>query len=232
MQEMGARRRRSLRRIMSRMSSRKRISFLLFLGAVSIALLTIPWAAERPRAVPATPEGRAIFAGGCFWCMEEAFEGMPGVRSVTSGFAGGTVANPTYAQVSSGGTGHLEVVEVVFDPQAISYEELLDRYWVNIDPENPDGQFCDFGEQYRAAIFAMTSSQGRAAELSKQRLLQSRRWLRFATEIRPAAEFYPADKRHQDYYRKNPLSYRYYKKTCGRAARLGYVWGVIVDRRP
>lgn len=197
----------------------------LLIGIVAILLVMVPWAREEPRAAAAGQREVALFAGGCFWCMEEAFEPLPGVVSVTSGFAGGHVPEPTYARVTRGGTGHLEVVEVVFDPRVTSYERLLEHFWRNIDPENPHGQFCDIGPQYRSAIFAMDDRQRRAAEASRRQLVESREWRHFATPVLPAARFYPAETYHQDYYRKNPLRYRYYKTSCGRVARLEHLWG-------
>lgn len=175
-------------------------------------------------ALSAAPLAKATFAGGCFWCMEAPFEKLPGVTAVVSGYSGGTVVKPTYQAVSSGATGHLEVVEVTFDPARIGYETLLDVFWRNIDPTNPRGQFCDLGEQYRSAIFVHDAAQERVARASLARIVQSKK-IRVATEIRPAAPFYPAEAYHQDYYRKNPVRYRFYRFNCGRDRRLRQVWG-------
>ena len=175
-------------------------------------------------ALSAAPLAKATFAGGCFWCMEPPFEKLPGVVSVVSGYTGGTVVKPTYQAVSSGATGHIEAVEVTFDPRRVSYETLLDVFWRNIDPTNPRGQFCDIGDQYRSAIFFHDAAQERAARASMARIVQSKK-LRVVTEIRPAAPFYRAEEYHQDYYKKNPVRYRFYRFNCGRDRRLRQVWG-------
>lgn len=168
----------------------------------------------------------AIFAGGCFWCTEADFDKVPGVISTTSGYIGGTVANPTYKQVSSGKTGHLEAVQVHFDPAKISYAKLLAVFWPTIDPLTSNGQFCDHGPQYRSAIFYNNPEQKREAEASKAKLEASHRFSQpVVTEILPATEFYPAEEYHQDYYLKNPIRYKYYRSNCGRDARLAEVWG-------
>ena len=171
----------------------------------------------------AAPLEKATFAGGCFWCMEPPFEKLPGVISVVSGYTGGTVANPTYGTVSTGGTGHLESVEITYDPARVSYQKLLEVFWRNIDPTNPRGQFCDLGEQYRSAIFIHNEAQGRAAIASRDALTQEKKW-RIVTEIRPAAPFFKAEEYHQDYYRKNPVRYRFYRFNCGRDLRLRQLW--------
>jgi peptide-methionine (S)-S-oxide reductase len=169
---------------------------------------------------------KAVFAGGCFWCMEEAFEGVGGVISVTSGYTGGRVANPTYEQVSAGLTGHAESVEVTFDPAKVSYNQLLKVFWRNIDPTTPDQQFCDHGSQYRSAIFYHDEEQKRLAEESK---LAVERFKPFkapiVTQIVPASAFYVAEEYHQDFYKKNPIRYKFYKHNCGRAQRLEELWG-------
>jgi len=165
---------------------------------------------------------KATFAGGCFWCMEPPFERLKGVVSVTSGYTGGTKVNPTYDEVSEGGTGHQESVEVLYDPRQVSYATLLDVFWHNVDPTNNEGQFCDEGPQYRTAIFYHDAEQKRLAEASKA-ALQKR--LRVYTDIRPAGAFYRAEEYHQDYYRKNPLRYKFYRLNCGRDHRLEQVWG-------
>jgi methionine-S-sulfoxide reductase len=168
----------------------------------------------------------AIFAGGCFWCLEEAMEKVPGVVAAVSGYSGGTLKNPTYEQVSSGGTGHIEVVRVTFDPSKVTYAQLLDAFWRNIDPVDAGGQFCDRGEQYRAAIFVRNAEQRTAAEQSKRAIEASGKLKqRIATSIEPAAPFCVAEDYHQDYYKKNPLRYRYYKFFCGREPRLEAIWG-------
>ncbi len=169
---------------------------------------------------------KAYFAGGCFWCMEEAFEKVEGVRSATSGYMGGTVSNPTYEEVSAGRTGHAESVEVVYDPVKVSYQKLLDAFWKNIDPITPNAQFCDHGSQYRSAIFFQTDEEKRASDTSKQAIEQSQRFKEpIVTQIVMASQFYLAEEYHQDFYKKNPIRYKLYKYNCGRAQRLEEVWG-------
>jgi peptide-methionine (S)-S-oxide reductase len=171
-------------------------------------------------------QAKATFAGGCFWCMEEAFEEVSGVLSVTSGYMGGHVSNPSYAQVSAGKTGHAEVIEVFYDPAKVSYSQLLEVFWHNIDPLTPNAQFCDHGSQYRAGIFYHNAEQLQLAEASKQALVSSQRFhTSIVTEITMATMFYPAEEYHQDYYKKNPLRYKFYKYNCGRAQRLKELWG-------
>ena len=168
----------------------------------------------------------AIFAGGCFWCMEPPFDKLDGVISTTSGYIGGHLDNPTYKQVSAGRTGHTEAVEVVYDPARISYGALLDVFWRNVDPVDGRGQFCDKGSQYRSGVFYDGEEQKRAAEKSKAALESSGRFGQpIATEIQAATTFYPAEDYHQDYYRKNPLRYKYYRYGCGRDRRLDKLWG-------
>ena len=171
----------------------------------------------------------AIFAGGCFWSMEHPFDQLDGVTAVTVGFTGGRTANPTYEEVSSGGTGHLESVRVVYDPRKVTYETLLDAFWHNIDPLQADGQFCDHGPQYHTAIFYHDSTQQRLAEQSK-RSLEGRFRQPIVTLIAPAAAFYPAEERHQHFYRKNSAYYKAYRLGCGRDRRLREVWGADAAR--
>ena len=166
----------------------------------------------------------ATFAGGCFWCMEEAFDEVSGVVSTTSGYTGGRIDEPTYEQVSAGGTGHFEAVVVVFDPKVVTYADLLGAFWHNVDPTDDRGQFCDRGSQYRSAVFVRNDRQRELAEASK-REIETGRSLGVATKILPATTFWPAEDYHQDYYRKNPVRYRFYKFNCGRKARLEEVWG-------
>ncbi len=168
----------------------------------------------------------AIFAGGCFWCVEADFDKVPGVLSTTSGYTGGRTANPTYQQVSSGGTGHAEVVKIVYDPKMVSYDKLLNVFWRNVDPLTKEGQFCDFGDQYRTAIFYANDAQKRAAEASKAALDASKRFKRpIVTEIVAAGPFYAAEAYHQNYYKNNPVRYNLYRFNCGRDARLEELWG-------
>lgn len=171
-------------------------------------------------------EETATFAGGCFWCMEPPFDKLEGVISTTSGFMGGSLENPTYKQVSRGGTGHAEVVQVLYDPDMVGYDSLLRTYWRNVDPYDGSGQFCDRGPEYRPAIFHHTEEQRRAAENSLKHL-QSDGLITddVAVEIVAASEFYPAEDYHQDYYQKNPARYTFYRWNCGRDDRLEEVWG-------
>lgn len=169
---------------------------------------------------------KATFAGGCFWCMEGPFEQLKGVRSVTSGYTGGAKEHPTYQEVSSGTTGHAEAIEVLYDSATISYERLLEVFWRNIDPTQPDGQFADHGSQYRTAIFYHDEEQRRAAEASTQHVAASGIFTRpIVTEIVPASPFYPAEDYHQDYYKKHSLRYKLYREGSGRARFLRKVWG-------
>ncbi len=168
----------------------------------------------------------ATFAGGCFWCMEPPFDKLEGVVSTTSGYIGGHQKDPTYPQVSAGGTGHTEAVQIVYDPVRVSYSELLKVFWRNIDPTVADRQFCDVGSQYRTGIFYHDEEQRRAAEASRRELLENRPFAGpVLTEVTAAGTFYPAEAYHQDYYLKNPLRYKFYRFSCGRDARLEQLWG-------
>ena len=168
----------------------------------------------------------AIFAGGCFWCMEKPFDELPGVMATTSGYIGGTIANPTYREVSAGGTGHLEAVRVTYDPNQVSYEDLLAVFWQNVDPLDSRGQFCDKGSQYHSAIFYQNDAQAAAAQISKQTLATTQFDDQdIATDIRPAAAFYPAEDYHQNYYQTHPIRYKLYRYACGRDRRLAKLWG-------
>lgn len=181
--------------------------------------------AQTPSPPPEAKTAVATFAGGCFWCVEEAFEKLSGVISAVSGYTGGTVPNPTYEQVSNETTGHAEAVRVTYDPAKVSYEKLVDWFWRNIDPTQADGQFCDFGSSYRSAIFVHDDAQRKVAEETKRALEASGRFKRpIVTEIVAAGTFYEAEDYHQDYYKKNPNRYRFYKFNCGRAQRLEQIW--------
>ena len=166
----------------------------------------------------------ATFAGGCFWCTEADFDKLPGVISTTSGYTGGRVANPSYTQVSAGGTGHAEAVEVVYDPHKVSYDELLSYYWRHVDPTVKNRQFCDVGEQYRTAIFVHDDEQRRLAGASKKKV-EAELKQPIYTEIVPAGPFYKAEDYHQDFYQKNPTKYKFYRWNCGRDQRLEQLWG-------
>ena len=171
---------------------------------------------------------QAIFAAGCFWCTEEAFEKVEGVVSAVSGYTGGTVKNPSYEQVSSGRTGHAEAVEVTYDPAKVTYDQLLDVFWLNHDPTVTNRQFCDAGSQYRPAIFYLNDEQKRLAEASKAKWEQKKPFKQpIVTEITKAGPFYPAEAYHQDYYKKNSLQYKFYVTGCGRYQRLDSLWGEL-----
>jgi peptide-methionine (S)-S-oxide reductase len=169
---------------------------------------------------------KATFAGGCFWCMEPPYDAVPGVISTTSGYIGGRTVNPTYEQVTSGSTGHTEALQVVFDPAKVTYEKLLEVFWVNIDPTVTNRQFCDTGSQYRTGIFFHSEAQRKAAEASKAALEKSKPFkAAIVTPIEMAGTFYAAEDYHQDYYVKNPVRYKFYRNGCGRDARLKELWG-------
>jgi len=172
---------------------------------------------------------KATFAGGCFWCMEPPFDKVPGVVSTTSGYTGGQKRNPSYEEVSSGGTGHAETVQILYDPGKVSYQQLLEVYWHNVDPLTPNAQFCDHGEQYRTAIFYHDDEQRRLAEQSKNELAGRFRQP-IVTQIVPASVFYPAEEYHQSFYRKNPIRYHFYRHNCGRDQRLEELWGKDAGR--
>jgi peptide-methionine (S)-S-oxide reductase len=173
----------------------------------------------------AAPTAMAIFAGGCFWCVEADFDKLAGVLSTESGYAGGRLKNPTYEQVSAGGTGHAEVVRISYDPKVVTYQQLLDYFWRHVDPTVKDRQFCDVGSQYRSAIFYLDDAQRQSAQASKAAIENSGRFGKVYTEIAPAGTFYPAEAYHQDYYLKNPIRYKFYRTSCGRDARVREVWG-------
>lgn len=180
------------------------------------------------KAAPASASSAAaVFAGGCFWCMQPPYDKLAGVISTTAGYTGGHTLNPTYRQVSAGGTGHAEAVRVVYDPRQVSYPKLLEVFWHNVDPLAQGRQFCDVGDQYRSAIFPIGGEQQREARASRQALQADPRFGQaLATTIEPATTFYPAEDYHQSYYKKNPLRYKYYRHGCGRDQRLQEIWGV------
>lgn len=200
------------------------IAFNMVLVIGLLAGLATVEGAEQ--AAGARQPAKATFAGGCFWCMEEAFEGIEGIVSVTSGYTGGQKVNPGYEEVSAGGTGHAESVEVLYDPAKVSYGKLLEVFWHNIDPTTPDRQFCDGGNQYRSAIFYHDEEQKRLAEESRKKVEATKPFKGpIVTQIVPASTFYAAEEYHQDFYKKNPIRYKYYKYSCGRAKRLEELWG-------
>jgi len=199
-------------------------AFLLALLALAGLLAMALDPSARTEAAPGPKLATAVFAGGCFWCTEADFDKVPGVVSTTSGYTGGRVANPTYEQVSAGGTGHIEAVQVVYDPAKVSYNRLVARFFRTVDPLDAGGQFCDRGDQYRSAIFVATAAERRIAEATRAKAAALLR-KPVATQILPAARFYPAEGYHQDYYKKNSVKYKYYRWRCGREARLAKVWG-------
>ena len=198
----------------------------LFSGfAQGFAIFLLSCASIAAESTPAGQAATAIFAGGCFWCVEADFDKVPGVIATQSGYAGGKLQNPTYEQVSAGGTGHAEAVRVTYDPAQVSYEKLLDFFWHHVDPTVKDRQFCDVGNQYRTAIFYQDDAQRNAAQASKATLEKSGRLPGIYTEIALAGVFYPAEEYHQDYYKKNPIRYKFYRTSCGRDKRVEEVWG-------
>ncbi len=191
-----------------------------------VAMLAFATVERRGATAAEAPASTAYFAGGCFWCMEEAFEKVEGVLEVVSGYMGGHAKTPSYEEVSSGRTGHAESVQVRYDPSKVTYTQLLEAFWKNVDPLTPDAQFCDHGSQYRAAIFYGNDEEKKRAEDSKRGIEQSKRFTSpIVTQITAATEFFPAEEYHQDFYKKNPIRYKYYKFSCGRAQRLASLWG-------
>lgn len=200
--------------------TRARAFWITWLAAIALSAPLLAGAQGKPATAKAT------FAGGCFWCMEEAFDAVPGVTATVSGYMGGRTKNPTYEQVSSGRTGHAEVVQVEYDPARVSYKKLVEVFWRNIDPTQPNAQFCDHGSQYRSGIFYHNAEQKKIADGSKAALVKNKPFRgEIVTEITPAAEFYPAEGYHQNYYKTNPVRYKFYKSGCGREARLNRLWG-------
>jgi len=207
----------------------------LWIGTLAVLFLgvraTVSGAGSLPAGEPETtspPENtaRATFAGGCFWCMQGPFDELEGVLETTSGYTGGHVENPSYEQVSAGGTGHTEAVQVTYDPGRVSYDELLEVFWRNIDPTDATGQFCDRGSQYRSGIYWHDDEQQRLAETSRAELSEQARFdAPVATEILEAQAFHTAEDYHQNYYKRNPIRYRFYRSRCGRDRRLREVWG-------
>ncbi|WP_374682713.1 peptide-methionine (S)-S-oxide reductase MsrA [Accumulibacter sp.] len=213
------------------MSARRLLTALslLVLGSTAGAAGTATEPTHRPdnmMAVPSptTPQ-TAIFAGGCFWCIEADFEKLPGVIAVESGYTAGQTVNPTYEQVSAGGTGHTEAVRVRYDAQKVSYSQLVEYFWRHIDPTVKDRQFCDVGSQYRSGIYWQNDAERKIVESSRDALLKSGKIARIETELQPASTFYLAEEYHQDYYKKNPVRYAYYRSGCGRDIRVQNLWG-------
>ncbi len=191
----------------------------------------LPVGEGQGEAAPAAPRALATFAGGCFWCVESDFDHVPGVLRTVSGFTGGRQDAPTYKQVSAGGTGHLEAVQITFDPAQVSFAELVEIFWRSVDPTDDGGQFCDRGESYKTAIFTHSAEQARIAGESKQRLeAAATLGAPVVTPIIPAGEFHAAAAGHQNYYKKNPLRYRFYRANCRRDARIEKLWGFDAHR--
>ncbi|AMJ60617.1 peptide-methionine (S)-S-oxide reductase MsrA [Bosea sp. PAMC 26642] len=202
----------------------RRRALLAALGFVALAASGTAFG-QQAKPAPATT-ATAIFAGGCFWCMEPPFDALPGVLSTTSGYTSGTTTNPTYAEVSAGKTGHTEAMKIVYDPTKVTYEKLLHVFWRNHDPLTANAQFCDKGSQYRAGIYFGSEEERKLAEASKAELEKSGRFKsRITTEIVAQTAFYPAEDYHQDYYQKNPIRYKIYRTGCGRDSRLNQLWG-------
>lgn len=201
-----------------------RLRILAFHLGWALVLVAAPVSAQT---VPPGTQ-KATFAGGCFWCVEEAMDKVPGVISTTSGYMGGSKKTPTYEEVSTGRTGHTEVVQVVYDPKKVSYERLLEQFWVNHDPTVDNRQFCDAGSQYRPAIFWHSEEQKRLADASKAKWDKEKPFKQpIVTPVAKATDFWPAEEYHQDYYKKNPIRYRFYVNGCGRYARLDDLWGKL-----
>ena len=205
-------------KILNRWTTWFALAFCLALGANAYA--------QSAKPSPQSASAKATFAGGCFWCMEPPFDKLPGVISTTSGYMGGKTKNPTYESVSTGTTGHAEVVQIEYDPAKVTYAALLEVFWHNVDPTQRDGQFCDHGTQYRSGIFYHTEAQKRLAEQSKTAIEKSKPFKEpIMTEITQASAFYKAEEYHQDFYQKNPIRYKYYRYHCGRDSRLKELWG-------
>ena len=197
-----------------------------FTIAVLVGLATTAALPEARAQLPQHETAAAVFAGGCFWCMEPPFDKLDGVLSTVSGYVGGSAEDANYQSVTSGRTGHYEAVRIEYDPARVDYAALLEVFWRNVDPCDASGQFCDKGPQYRTAIFALTDEQRRLAEDSKARVASRKSSHgEIRTEILPAETFYPAESYHQDYYQKNPVRYKFYRWNCGRDQRLQQVWG-------
>ena len=208
------------------MSARNVVALLVAAGVAAGAVFAQSKTRSRRRRPIVRVTAIATFAGGCFWCTEADFDKVDGVISTTSGYIGGKTANPTYDSVSAGNSGHAEAVQVVFDPSKVTYSKLLEYYWRTIDPTTKDRQFCDSGNPYRTAIFAHDDQQRALAEASKKALSGNKPFREpIVTEIVNATTFYPAEDYHQDYYKKNPVRYKFYRANCGRDARLKQLWG-------
>ncbi len=205
----------------------RRQSLMWLFGLFALLLANAVPAQDRTGSLAAIPPdaAKAVFAGGCFWCIEADFEKLPGVIAAESGYTAGKTVNPTYEQVSAGGTGHTEAIRVSYDPAKVSYKQLVEYFWRHIDPTVKDRQFCDIGTQYRSGIYWQNEAERKIAEASRDALLKSGKLKQIHTEIVAASAFYPAEEYHQDYYKKNPIRYAYYRNGCGRDARVQEIWG-------
>jgi peptide-methionine (S)-S-oxide reductase len=201
--------------------------FLPFTAGIAVLAVTVHAQSRQMEPTPSYdgPGATAIFAGGCFWCVEQDFEKLPGVFEVESGYTAGWTENPSYESVSRGNTGHAEAVKVYYDPEKISYGQLVEYFWRHIDPTVKDRQFCDTGTPYRSGIYWQNEGEREVAEASRDALLASGRFKNIYTELAPATTFWRAEEYHQDYYKKNPLRYSYYRTVCGRDARVARIWG-------
>ena len=212
-----------------KISNRAGLVAVVFGVALSAALVinvVVQRAEADTDAAKNTSQAEAIFAGGCFWCMEPPYDKVEGVISTISGYTDGHKENPTYKEVSSGTTGHTEAIKITYDPKKVSYQQLLDIFWRNIDPVTPNRQFCDGGTQYRSGIYYLDDNQKNLAEKSKAAIENSGVLAKeIVTEIKAASTFYPAEEYHQDYYLKNPVRYKFYRYNCGRDQRLEEIWG-------
>jgi len=204
-----------------------RLLQLLSIAAITFGAASFASAQAQSSTAGAKPAtAKATFAGGCFWCMEEVYDKVPGVIATVSGYMGGHAKNPTYEQIGTGRTGHAEVVQVEYDPAKVGYAKLLEVFWRNIDPTQKDAQFCDQGSQYRSGVFYHDEEQKRLAEASRLALQKNKPFRgEIVTEITRASQFYPAEGYHQDFHQKNPTRYKFYKSGCGREARLQQLWG-------
>ncbi len=209
------------------MHRRLSLKWLFALSALLLSHAGALAAQDRAGSMPVKPAGAAtaIFAGGCFWCIEADFEKLPGVIEAESGYTAGKTANPTYEQVSAGGTGHTEAIRVSYDSAKVTYQQLVEYFWRHIDPTVKDRQFCDIGSQYRSGIYWQNEAERKIVEASRDALLKSGKLKQIQTELAAASVFYPAEEYHQDYYKKNPIRYAYYRSGCGRDARVKEIWG-------
>lgn len=192
---------------------------------MKLAIIVITFLSTFLTAQEPTKTESAIFSGGCFWCVQHDFDEVPGVISTETGYIGGKKAHPTYKEVSAGKTGHIEAVRIVYDPSKVTYEQLLNFFWKHIDPTRADGQFCDFGAQYRPAIFYLNKKQKLLARESKKKLIEQKKVQPISVNILSAKIFYPAEEYHQEYYKKNPLRYKFYRYNSGRDQKLKELWG-------